>query len=365
MVEAGLRASGRRTGLYTSPHLVRINERIRVAGVEIADDDFAAAFDAVQGAVEELLAAGALDGHPSYFECVTALAFEHFLRAEVEWAVVEVGLGGRLDATNVVQPQVAVITPIDFDHEAYLGKAAAAISGEKAGILKPGTPAVFAPQPPEAGAVLEARARDLGIPAVCIGKDWTAENVGAESGHYRFTARGIPVELSLAGEHQVTNALTAMATMDLLGVSVEAIQEGLRTTQWPGRLETVAERPIVLLDGAHNPAGARALAAFLEQHHSGRRVWLIYGAMRDKAVDEVAGILFPLAHRVIVTQVAQSRAVSAGALASLVAHHHPRVAVAPSLAEALQKARAEAGEADMIVITGSLFLVGEAKGLAL
>jgi dihydrofolate synthase/folylpolyglutamate synthase len=365
MIDAGLRAAGRATGLYTSPHLVRINERIRVAGADIDDEDFAAAFDAVLGAVEELLAEGVLDSHPSYFECVTALGLEHFRRAGVEWAVVEVGLGGRLDATNVVQPQVAVITPIDFDHEAFLGKAGAAIAAEKAGILKPGASAVFAPQPPEARAVLEARARQLGIPVVRIGEDWKAENVRPENGRYRFTARGLPLELGLAGEHQVTNALTALATLDLLAVPRAAIQEGLRTARWPGRLETVAERPLVLLDGAHNPAGARALAAFLERHHGGQRVWLIYGAMRDKAVDEVAGILFPLAHRVIVTQVAQSRAVGAATLATIVAHHHPRVDVAPHLADAVSRARAEAGEADIIVITGSLFLVGEAKGLAL
>lgn len=365
MIEAGLRAAGRRTGLYTSPHLVRINERIRVAGEEVSEAEFADAFEAVQGAVEELLAAGGVDSHPSYFECVTALGFEHFRRAGVEWAVVEVGLGGRLDATNVVRPEVTVITPIDFDHEAFLGKAAEAISAEKAGILKPGVPAVLGPQRPQARQVLEGRAAELGIRVVRVEEDWRAEQVTAEDGRYRFVARGVQAELSLAGEHQVTNALTAIAALDLLGVPKEAIEQGLRTAQWPGRLETVAQRPLVLLDGAHNPAGARALVRFLEQHHAGSRVWLIYGAMRDKAVDEVAGILFPAAYRVILTQVGQSRAVSARALAAIVAHHHARVEVTGSLAEALAQARAEAARTDIIVITGSLFLVGEAKSMAL
>jgi dihydrofolate synthase/folylpolyglutamate synthase len=363
MIEAALRAAGLRTGLYTSPHLVRINERIRVGGEDISDEDFAAAFDAVLGAVEAMLADGA--AHPTYFECVTALAWEHFRRAGVEYAVVEVGLGGRLDATNLLRPDVAVITPIDFDHESYLGKAAEAIAAEKAGILKPGARAVFAPQPPAARSVLDRRAAELGIPVVRVGEDWRAENVQSEAGRYRFTACGVRAELALAGEHQVTNALTAIAALDLLGAPRRAMETGLRTARWPGRLETAAEAPLVLLDGAHNPSGARALARFLEQHHAGCRIWLIYGAMRDKAVDEVAGILFPAAHGVIVTQVAQPRAVTARALAGLVAHHHPRVEASENLETALARARALAAPADVIVITGSLFLVGEAKTMAL
>ena len=363
MIEAGLLAAGFRAGLYTSPHLVRINERIRTGGCQIADPEFAAAFETVQAAVEALLAEGRLDAHPSYFECVTALAFVHFRRTVTEWAVVEVGLGGRLDATNVIRPEAAVITPIDLDHEAFLGRAMVSIAEEKAGILKPGVPAVVAPQRPEAREVVEARARELGIRLVRVDREWRAEQVQAEAGRYRFVARGVRAELALAGEHQVTNALTAIATLDLLGVEHAAIEEGLRTARWPGRLETVAGEPPVLLDGAHNPGGARALACFLGEHHAGRRIWLIYGAMRDKAVDEVAGILFPAAHRVILTQLDQPRAVGARTLAGIVSHHHPQVAVTGNLAEAIAQARAQAAADDLIVITGSLFLVGEAKAL--
>ncbi len=368
MVEAGLRAAGLRTGLYTSPHLVRINERIQVSGQEIADSDFCSAFEAVQRAVEQLLADGTLEMHPTYFECMTAMALYHFRRAGVEVAVVEVGLGGRLDATNVVRPEVAVITPIDFDHEAFLGKAAASISAEKAGILKPGVPAVFAPQRPEAAEVLEARARELGIRVVRAGEDWRAEEVTHDGGCYRFVAVGpsgarVRVELGLAGEHQVANALVATAALHLLGVETEAIERGLREARWPGRLEQVGSKPAVLLDGAHNPAGARALARHLERHYDGRRIWLIYAAMRDKAVEEVAGILFPLAHRVLLTRVSQPRALNPGVLAGIVAHHHPSVNVTESLPAALVAARAAASEADIIVVTGSLFLVGEAKAL--
>ncbi|MBI3698407.1 MAG: bifunctional folylpolyglutamate synthase/dihydrofolate synthase [Acidobacteria bacterium] len=368
MVEAGLRAARLRTGLYTSPHLVRINERVRISGEDIPDADFCAAFHSVHAVVEQLLAEERLDCHPTYFECVTAMAFEHFRRAGVERAVIEVGLGGRLDATNVITPLVAVVTPIDFDHEALLGKAAAAISAEKAGILKPGVPAVFAPQRPEAAEVLEARARELGIRVLQAGTDWRAEQVAHQGGYYRFVAHGpsgarLRAELSLAGEHQVTNALTAIAALDLVGVPHTAVEQGLRQARWPGRLEQVAEAPLILLDGAHNPAGARALARFLTVHYPGRRLWLIYAAMRDKAVEEVAGALFPLAHQVLLTRVSLLRAVSPRALETIVSHHHPHIQVTESLSEALDRARASASETDIILVTGSLFLVGEAKAL--
>ncbi len=367
MIAAGLHAAAFRTGLYTSPHLVRINERIQVDGSEIPDAEFGAAFEEVQRTVEQLLAAGALELHPTFFEFVTAMAFCHFRSAGVEYAVVEAGLGGRLDATNVLRPQVAVITPIDFDHEALLGKAAASISAEKAGILKEGVTAVLAPQRPEAMPVLEARARELGITVIYAGRDWEAQNVRSSGGYYRFealttTGREVPAELSLAGEHQVTNALTAIAALDALGLTARAIEQGLREARWPGRLEKVADAPLVLLDGAHNPAGARALARFIQQHHPRRSVRLIYAAMRDKAVDEVAGILFPLAQEVILTRVSQPRALSPETLRDIVSHHHPRIRVTQNLAEALAVARA-ASRTDMILVTGSLFLVGEAKTL--
>jgi dihydrofolate synthase/folylpolyglutamate synthase len=366
MIESGLRAAGRRTGLYTSPHLLRLNERVQVAGEPVSDEDFAASWETVRAAVERLLATGSLDNHPSFFECVTALAFQRFAAAGVEWAVVEVGLGGRLDATNVLRPDLAVITPIDFDHEAFLGKAAAAISAEKAGILKPGVPAVFGPQRPEAREVLEARARELDIPVVRVEAEWRAEDVTHTEGRYRFTAShcsGVrfPLRLGLAGEHQVTNALTAVAALHRLGIAPENIASGIEHARWPGRLETAGRDPFILLDGAHNPAAARVLARYVEQHLSGRRLWLIYAAMRDKAVDEVAGMLFPLAHEVLLTRVTQSRALSAETLAEIAGHHHPHVRIRADLAEALAAARAAASPEDVILITGSLFLVAEAK----
>jgi dihydrofolate synthase / folylpolyglutamate synthase len=371
MIEAGLRAAGRRTGLYTSPHLVRINERIQVSGVPISDSDFCIAFATVQQAVEQLLASGTIELHPTYFECVTAMAFWHFRTAGVEYAVVEVGLGGRLDATNVLRPAVAVITPIDFDHEAFLGRAATTIAAEKAGILKAGAPAVFALQRAEAAEVLDAHAHELGITVLRVGRDWRAERVGDEQGYYRFAAVGpagrrVHAALSLAGEHQVMNALVAIAALDVLGVAPQAIEQGLREARWPGRLEEVrsgSPGPLILLDGAHNPAGAQSLARHIQKHYAGRRLWLIYAAMRDKAVDEVAGILFPLAEEVFLTCVSQSRAVSSRALADLVGHYHLRIQMTDDLPTALANARSRASETDIILVTGSLFLVGEAKEL--
>ncbi len=312
MIDSGLGAAGWRTGLFTSPHLSQPTERIRIDGVPLSRAGFAAAFDRVHGVVEELLRRGAIDFHTTYFETVTAMALETFARS-AEIAVLEVGLGGRLDATNVVEPELCAITPIDFDHEVYLGRSLEAIAGEKAGILKPGTPAVFARQRPEAERVLEARAAALGIPGTRTA-DWKMEDLelDARGSRFRLSQVGqavspanaakrhsLDIRCPLAGEHQVENAIAAAAALFALGIPGAAIEGGIGAARWPGRLERVSEQPEIILDGAHNPAGARALAAYIDRFYSGRRVRLIYGAMRDKAVEEIGGILFPRAGQVI------------------------------------------------------------------
>ena len=368
MIEAGLRAAGYTTGLYTSPHLMRFNERLRINGSDAGDELFAAAVDEVRAANEWLNAKKGRRGHPTFFESVTAAAFYGFARAGVAWGIIEVGLGGRLDATNVVAPEVAVITPIAFDHEAFLGKDAASIAAEKAGILKPGCQAVFASQSKRAEEVLTARAADLGVPVARTGIDWRAENLSDQQGRYRFTARrsdgsGFDVRLALAGEHQVENALAAVAALDALDVPAAAIAEGLASVTWPGRLQNCGSRPEILLDAAHNPAGARVLASFLEKHRRGRKIHLIYGASRDKAIDEVAGLLFPCAGRVILTRANVARSASPETLLSIADHHHGQIVVEPTLARAVERARREAEPEDLIVIAGSVFLVGEALGL--
>ncbi len=358
MIESGLRAAGYRTGLFISPHLVEPTERISIDGQPLSAERFAAAFDEVHACAEQLLQAERIDLHPTYFETVTAMALLGFRDFGVEFVVLEVGLGGRLDATNVVLPELCVITPVDYDHEAMLGKSLESIAREKAGILKAGTPAVFAAQRPEALAVLEARAAELGVP-VRYSRDVPVSNVAMHARGSDFCWAGERVHCPLAGEHQVENARTAIAALERVGIAPGIIREGIAATVWPGRLERVAESPEIILDGAHNPAGARALADYLDRFYDPDRVWLIYGAMRDKSVAEIAAILFPRAAHVIVTAPAQARAARPETIRDL--SDHPAVQVGPDIRAAL--ALAQAGPQDSIFITGSLFLVGEARAI--
>ncbi|MBZ5619866.1 MAG: bifunctional folylpolyglutamate synthase/dihydrofolate synthase [Acidobacteriia bacterium] len=368
MIESALRrAPGpegaspqRRTGLFTSPHLAQPTERIRIDGQPLPTAQFTDAFNRVHAAVEGLLAAGAIDFHTTYFETVTAMALLVFAEENTDMVVLEVGLGGRLDATNVADPELCVITPVDFDHEAFLGKSLESIAAEKAGILKAGVPAVFSRQRPEAEQVLNLRAAELSIP-VARTAGWTVTDLELDARGSRFRLSGerdLRIACPLAGEHQVENASTAAVALTRLGVSDSAIETGIAQTRWPGRLERISERPEIILDGAHNPAGARALAAYIERFYSHRRVRLIYGAMRDKAVAEISGILFPRARQVIVTAPRQARALSPEAMREIA--DHPDLRITPTLEGALELVR-DASENDVIFITGSLFLVAEAR----
>ena len=348
MIEAGLRGADVRTGLFTSPHLIEPTERIQIDGIPVNPADFERAFNIVHETAEKL----DLDCHPTYFETVTAMAFWLFREMRVHTAVIEVGLGGRLDSTNVVEPVLTVITPIDFDHEAYLGHTIEAIAGEKAGILKPGIPAVFAPQRPEAAKVLDARAAELRVP-VTRAEDFEIRDLDIDARGSRFSGIVCP----LAGEHQVENAVTAALALRALGMS----PDGIKDARWPGRLEHVSPNPDIILDGAHNPAGARALARYLERFYGGGRIWLVYGAMRDKAIDEVAGILFPIATELVLTAPDTSRALRPEALAEFAGRGH----IEPTVGAAIDYARTHAAGEDVIVITGSLFVVGEARKLFL
>lgn len=354
MIEAGLRAAGVFAGLFTSPHLVEPTERIRIGGTDVAPATFADAFAQVHQAAERLLDSGVLDLHPTYFETVTAMAFVLFRAAGVQTAVIEVGLGGRLDATNVLPPGLCVITPVDFDHEAYLGNTIEAIASEKAGILKPGSTAVFARQRPEAEIVLERTAREMRINFDCT-THHTLSGVHVDARGSVFMLDGERLACSLAGEHQVENAAVAALALRQLGVPAA----GIANARWPGRLERIKERPEMILDGAHNPAGARALAAYIERFYAERRMWLIYGTMRDKAIDEVVSTLFPLAHEIIATAPQSARALRAEALRDLWSGENLTVTL--SLAEAIGLVKGRASADDAVFITGSLFLVGEAR----
>lgn len=354
MIEAGLRAAGFRTGLYTSPHLIEPTERIRVDGAPITTAQFERAFDAVHEAALRLEARGVIDAHPTYFETVTAMAFLFFRDAEIEYLVCETGLGGRLDATNVVHPVLCVITPIDFDHEQYLGNTIELIAGEKAGIIKPGVPVVCAPQRPEALAVLQKRAKELAAP-VLLTTDWPVEDLAVTARGCRFRVNGFHIACPLAGPHQLDNALSAVRALVQLGINPEGISQAV----WPGRLELLSRDPEIIVDGAHNPAGARALAAYIDRFYSGRPIRLIYGTMRDKAVEEIAGILFPRAERIVVTAPESQRALRPEMLAE--AFPGTPIAAARDFGEALELAKQDLPADGAIFVTGSLYLVGEAR----
>jgi dihydrofolate synthase / folylpolyglutamate synthase len=372
MLESILRAAGLRTGMYTSPHLERINERIRLNGQEISDADFADTFTRLQKLIEDLLASGHLAAHPTFFECVTAMAFDYFAKVGVEFAVCEVGMGGRLDATNILLPEVAIITQIDLDHENYLGHSIEEIAGEKAGIIKPGARVVSAAEHLIARMVIRRRVSHQDAFLVEIEEAFRLENITERGGRYSFvavsndTGSRIALDLPLPGRFQIRNALTALAGARMLierGAPIDdtAIAQGIAATVWPGRLERISEHPEIYLDGTHNPAGAREIAVFWETLLIGRKIILIYGAMRDKAIDEIAGLIFPQASTVIFTAPAQSRTISAHVLAEMIGHYAQNYEIVPEPSLALERALALASPEDVIFITGSLYLVGDLR----
>jgi dihydrofolate synthase / folylpolyglutamate synthase len=372
MLESILRKAGLRTGLYSSPHLERINERIRINGENISDQDFAAAWSRVHSSIESLMASGKLAAHPTFFECVTAIAFLSFAQHQVDFAIYEVGLGGRLDATNIVEPEVAIITPIDFDHENFLGHSIDEIAAEKAGIIKPGAWVVSASERPEARVVIARRCAERDARLVEVEVTARAEDVQTSDGQYRAVAafthsrKQLTLAPSLPGRFQIRNALTATIAARLLAergfpIPDAAIERGIATANWAGRLERLATEPDLYLDGAHNPAGARELLKFWRENYDGRRIFLVYGAMRDKAVDEISGLLFPHATAVILTEPHQPRAISAPLLSEMTSHDAQETIVVRDPGEALETALQRAGARDVVFATGSLYLVGELR----
>jgi dihydrofolate synthase/folylpolyglutamate synthase len=356
MLDAVLTAAGWRTGLYTSPHLIDFTERIRVRGRTIPPE-------AVVALVAELRADLEAAGIGlTHFEFATLLACEWFRRLEVDVAVVEVGLGGRLDATNLVRPVVTAITSIGHDHEEYLGHDLAAIAGEKAGILKPGVPLALGPVPPEAEAVIAARARALGVPVVRAGCDALLEE---RDGALAFRGGGVAwdgLTLGLPGRFQRDNATVALAALalvrDRFGCGAHAVRQGLAGVRWPGRLAVVGERPLVVLDGAHNPEGVMRLVDELPALVGRRPVTLVFAVMADKAWRVMVAALAPRAARAVVTHVGRRGLVPA-TLAAALADRLPVEAIDDPGA-AVRAAIAHAGPDGAVVVTGSLFLVGRA-----
>jgi dihydrofolate synthase/folylpolyglutamate synthase len=383
-----LQVSGLKTGLYTSPHLVRINERIRLDGHPIGDDDFAVLHDVVDRTAERLVSEDDLPWHPSFFEMLTAMAFEYFARNCPDMVVLEVGMGGRLDATNVVEPRLSIITDISLDHQKYLGETVGEIAREKAGIIRPGGVVVTLPQLPEANdvignAILDAGARAVNavpyVPPVSPGSASSLSSDGTQAAmrnRYPLEVMGtrIMVDSPLVGRHQLRNLALAIAAAEELHnqgvgqITPDTIAEGIRGTQWPGRFQLVpsaGDSPQYVLDVAHNPAGAWALRSTLsaayQNAEQSRDITMIFGVMRDKAVQEITEILFPIARRVIVTHANNPRAASPEEIRQATrATADIDMEEAEDVAAALDRARRVAGAGGLVVVTGSIYVVGEA-----
>jgi len=366
-----LTSSGLRTGLYTSPHLARVNERIRLDRVEIGDDEFARLYFQVHDAAQQLVLDGGLPQLPSFFEILTAQAFLCFAEAGVDMAVLEVGMGGRLDATNIVDPLLSVITDISLDHTEWLGSTIAAISREKAGILRRDGTLITLPQHPEANQVLGEVAVELNVRGVSAAP-YMPSVAAASSGPYQVEALGAAVEVDspLSGAHQHRNialaiaAAVELATQHGLPVTPATIAEGIHETRWPGRLERVRKAGVDwILDVAHNPAGAWALRAGLHEAESQTRV-LIFSCLRDKPITEMAQILFPLFDLVILAPIHAARAASLDDLLSAAEATGTPASAADSVGQALQLAVRHGG-GGLVVVSGSVYLVGEARSLLL
>lgn len=364
-----LSAAGHRTGLYTSPHLIRINERIRVNEDEISEPEFAEMHQRVDEVSQRLVREGKLPWHPSFFETLTAMAFEYFASAGVEIAVLEVGMGGRLDATNVTEPVLSVITDVALDHQKFLGSTIAEIAREKAGIIRANGVLVTLPQHPEANDVigkvaLERNARGVSavpyVPNLAPGADAATEYAVEVMGETTTVAS------PLRGRHQLRNVALAIAAAVELNqfafkVTARDIERGIRETRWPGRLQLIErDGQQYLLDVAHNPAGAWALRSALSSYFEDRPLVFVFAALRDKAIAEMADILFPLAEHVVATTVANPRAATPEEIAQAATRTGAEILTRSSAADALQAAKQLAGGKALVVVTGSIYLVGEA-----
>lgn len=366
MVHAVLSQAGYKTGLYTSPHLVSFCERFQVNGKPIAESDVVRLVEEIKPLLEKVGAHPEVRA-PTFFEAVTAMALQYFHEQQIDVVVWETGLGGRLDATNVVTPLVSVITNIAFDHTQYLGETLAQIATEKCGIIKPGVPVVTASVVEEARQVIERTATARGCRITMIGQDVRATRLSEDEQCQRVELAGArhdygPLTIPLLGAHQTINCATAVAALEASGLAVtpKQVHEGVMQTAWPGRFQIVNHNPTVVLDGAHNAAAAERLAATLREHFAGRKLTLILGVLRDKNYDQMCQVLAPLATRVLCVPVNSERTSDPDQLARWcnAANQPAQITVARDLVEAYAQARKE--NAEVIVIAGSLFLVGEA-----
>ncbi|MBL8046364.1 MAG: bifunctional folylpolyglutamate synthase/dihydrofolate synthase [Anaerolineales bacterium] len=360
MCASGLMAAGYKTGLYTSPHLQDFRERIQLNGEYISEADLVAVVRRLQELAPQVPGI-------TTFELNTALAFEYFARQAVDVGVIEVGLGGRLDATNVITPLVSVITLLGYEHMDLLGNTLALIAGEKAGIIKPGVPVVSAPQSPEALAVLERVAAERAAPLTVVGRDVSFQPRTHSLDGQTLVVNGETFSLPLLGAHQVENAAVAYAALQalraFLPISAEAVRAGLASVRWPGRFEILQSQPFVVADGAHNADSAQRLAAALADYFPGRRVHLIFGASADKDIAGMLAALLPRVASVICTQAVHPRALEPEQLAAQVAALSPtaHVECVPAVQPALARALTLAAPEDVVLACGSLFIVAEVQ----
>jgi dihydrofolate synthase/folylpolyglutamate synthase len=371
MIDSILRAAGHRCALYTSPHLVNIEERIRVGGQEISSTDFARLATEVRQASEYLFQEKQLPTLPTYFEQMTAIALCYFSESAVEAAVLEVGLGGRLDATNAVDRILSVVTSIDYDHQGLLGNTIFDITNEKAGVIQNGARAVIGRQRYQIATDVLMR-RCLTEKSLPVFANAPTNINFSDTGRMTFdyesaTGHYSRVLLGLRGRHQAENAASAIEAAEVLNeigirVTREAIVKGLRQAHWPGRLELIDDRPAILLDGAHNPAGARALRAYLEETCR-RHITLIFGAMNDKDIDGMTSELYEVAQSIVLTQIPGMRSASSARLAKSALDTSHNVIFTETVHQALSWARSVTPPDGIICVAGSLYLVGEVKRL--
>jgi dihydrofolate synthase/folylpolyglutamate synthase len=361
MLSTILHAAGYRVGRYTSPHLERFNERICINNAPIADADVLDGYERVAGIKH-------LDRQPTFFEFATAMALDQFGRKKVDWAVIETGMGGRLDATNVLKPKLSIITNISLEHKEYLGNTIAAIAREKAGIIKPKVPLITGVRQRSARRVVFEQARKKKASAFLMGSDFRYRRQANGAFNYYGMAKTYRnLKLNLAGQHQIGNAALALAACEALAktafveISEQTIARALAETSWPGRLEVVRRCPEVILDGAHNLMAARALTHHLRTRYANRRITMVIGILDDKPSEAILKDLASTCRRMVVTQPMIDRANSADRLSGLAKAHLADVTTISDVGSAVRHALETSKADDVICIAGSLYVVGEAQ----
>ncbi len=363
MMSSILQKEGYRVGLYTSPHLIRFTERIKVNGKEIEEEEVAT----LAGWMRKEIETAGIPSPFTFFDFTTAMALHYFKQKLVDLAILEVGLGGRLDSTNVVDPLISIITNIAKDHEKYLGKSILKIAREKAGIIKKGKPLITAATQPQVLRLFSKVCQEKGSPYFRVGKEF--RYVRAEDGDFDYEGLNRKlwsIHLNLKGFHQVINATTALGAMEVLEdlgyrVSTDAMIDGLREVDWSGRLEMVSSSPRVILDGAHNPAGALVLKESLEKEFEYQHLILLIGIMKDKDIQSMLHLLAPLADHIILTQPHTDRATPPSLLKKALGQNGEKAEIVEDLKEAIERGLSLTQEEDLLCITGSLYTVGEAR----